>query len=41
MLETARVAYDCQVIEFKTNRYSCGLLFKKYVVNAQSLILGQ
>ena len=44
-LETARIAYGCQVVEFKTNcvnnSYSCGLLFKKYVMNALGLIRGQ
>ena len=43
-LETARIAYDFQFVEFKTscvnNSYSCGLLLK-YVMNALGLIHGQ
>ena len=44
-LETARIVYDCQVVEFKTscanNTYICGLLLKKYVMNVLGLILGE
>ena len=41
-LETARIAYGCQVVEFMTScvndSYICGLLLKKYVLD---LILDQ
>ena len=44
-LETARIGYDYQVVEFKTscenNIYICGLLLKTYVMNALGLMLGQ
>ena len=42
MLETARIAYDCQVVEFKMICVNNGyVLLKKYVRKALGLILDQ